>query len=450
MSFFPRIESLQQKVLQLFFFILPWPSIWMYREVYVDGIKWQYATLGFYASEVVLWLFFLLFFTGFIKKFFSLPREERRFSFSFDRIFLSTLFLFVVYVLMSRWWAVDSAIAAQHGLHLLEGVLLFVTLSISPYSFRQLASWFLVGMIAPMLLAIYQFFSQTTVSSTLLGLAAHPAFEAGTSVVVDAGSRWLRAYGSFAHPNMFGGFVVLSFFMSSYLLLQQPKQLSGIQKFFPLGMLIFSIVALIISWSRSSWIAGALTGVLLLGFFFKTSVFRWQYVFVCVSIPILFFLLLPNLFLTRLTVGSLHELRSMSERVDGYTNAMTLFQSSPWFGVGIGNYTQQEALSFRGFPVWVYQPVHNMFLLALVELGIVGFGIASISFVGYVTYIASRVHKRGLLLFLFCISPLVPLAVLDHYIVSSYQGLLLAALWLALVTHSLSTQEKNEEYLGLK
>jgi O-antigen ligase len=351
---------------------------------------------------------------------------------------------------MSRWWAVDSAIAAQHGLHLLEGVLLFVTLSISPYSFRQLASWFLVGMIAPMLLAIYQFFSQTTVSSTLLGLAAHPAFEAGTSVVVDAGSRWLRAYGSFAHPNMFGGFVVLSFFMSSYLLLQQPKQLSGIQKFFPLGMLIFSIVALIISWSRSSWIAGALTGVLLLGFFFKTSVFRWQYVFVCVSIPILFFLLLPNLFLTRLTVGSLHELRSMSERVDGYTNAMTLFQSSPWFGVGIGNYTQQEALSFRGFPVWVYQPVHNMFLLALVELGIVGFGIASISFVGYVTYIASRVHKRGLLLFLFCISPLVPLAVLDHYIVSSYQGLLLAALWLALVTHSLSTQEKNEEYLGLK
>lgn len=450
MSFFSRTEALEQKLLQFFFFVLPWPTLWMYREVYVDGIKWQYATLGWYASEGVLWLFFLVFFARYIKKFCSLPVDQRRFSFSVDRIFLSTLFLFVVYVLMSRWWAVDSAIAAQHGLHMLEAVLLFITLSISHYSFRQIASWFLVGMIGPMLLGIYQFFFQTTVSSTVFGLATHPAFEAGTSVIVDAGSRWLRAYGSFAHPNMFGGFVVLSFFVSSYFLLQQPKQLSGIQKFFPLAMVILSIVTLIISWSRSGWIAAAIAGMLLLGFFFKKSVFRWQYVFVCVTIPVLFLSLLPNLFLTRVTAGSLHERRSITERVDGYTNALTLFQTGPWLGAGVGNYTQQEAVSFRGFPVWVYQPVHNMFFLLLVELGIVGLGIGAISFVCYLTYIASRFHKRGVGVFLFCLCPLVPLAVLDHYIVSSYQGLLLAAVWVALVTHSLSTQEQTEEYLGLK
>jgi hypothetical protein len=44
----------------------------------------------------------------------------------------------------------------------------------------------------------------------VLGIAQHPVFQGGTSVVEAGGGRWLRAYGTLSHPNILGAFMVVS------------------------------------------------------------------------------------------------------------------------------------------------------------------------------------------------------------------------------------------------
>lgn len=52
--------------------------------------------------------------------------------------------------------------------------------------------------------------------------------------------------------------------------------------------------------------------------------------------------------------------------------AINILLTHPFFGVGIGRYTNAVQSLYPNHPAWSYQPVHNIYLLILVELGIVG------------------------------------------------------------------------------
>jgi O-antigen ligase len=105
-----------------------------------------------------------------------------------------------------------------------------------------------------------------------------------------------------------------------------------------------------------------------------------------------------------------------------------MVQSSPWFGVGLGNFLVALPSSLPSRAIYFLQPVHNIYLLLLSEIGIVGIGVLgwvlrSISWSKkYILSSPITASLVGLLL----------LGLVDHYVLTLQQGRLLLTVLLGL------------------
>jgi len=368
------ISSLLQFCLGLFLFLLPWPTIYIIQEKFVNGYKWEYGTIGFYATEILLWVNVVLFIVWFIKKL-KMQNEKCKikFSFSKDRIFVLSILVFVLYGFASIFWAGDKEVAFQHALYILESALLFLMIYLGPMDFNYGAKWLIAGAVVQSILGIWQFLTQSTVDFKWLGLAGHQPWVSGTSVVEsDSIGRWLRSYGSFSNPNVFGGYLAVSTFVTVvfFLLVRSAKMF-----LFLLALLCLQMMALFFTFSRSAWLAM----IFVFLFHCYIAVSRKMHigyrvsrgasmVFLVIILSLIFFPIVK----TRFEASSVYEVRSVTERMDGYETAFDLFKQHPWLGVGLGNYTVELYNLNSSLPGWYYQPAHNIFLVLLVELGIVG------------------------------------------------------------------------------
>lgn len=117
----------------------------------------------------------------------------------------------------------------------------------------------------------------------------------------------------------------------------------------------------------------------------------------------------------------------MEERAGGYGEAWQLFKKHPFLGVGLGSYTlavHNEIDQSR--PAWDYQPAHNVFLLMLTELGVIGV-LVILFFCYLIGFKASRVLLPVFIIFFL-------FAVLDHYLWSLYSGLVLVGVGKGMLT----------------
>ncbi|MFH1286513.1 MAG: O-antigen ligase family protein [Candidatus Magasanikbacteria bacterium] len=442
-----------QKLLGLLLFLLPWQTIWITQERFLNGEKWQYGTQGFYATEVLLWIaviFFIFWWWRRVK--FKIQNSKFKISFSKDRIFLLFCLSFIVYSLFSTIWALDWATAYQHAFYILEAFMLFFMLYLGPLQWKSAAKWFVAGAVLQSIFGIWQFLAQTTFDFKWPGLAGHPVVEAGTSIIAGEGiGRTMRAYGSFSHPNVFGGYLAVSLLFT--LLLTFGKQGKGFSwRTFGLWTMVYGLqlTALFFTFSRSAWLAFAVVFLSLITYYiFKKKVFSLQSsVFslsfiIIVVLAILYFPLVK----TRIAGESAHEIASTSERVGGYNEAIEIFKQHPWLGVGSGNFTVAAYELDPWRPGWEYQPVHFVPLLVLVELGLVGMLIFIGIIVSFITYHISQTRKKKLEIwdwkFGITLFPFIFLLVFDHYLFSSYIGLLLSAIYFSLVFRFLETKKHS-------
>ncbi len=420
--FGPRLQKnlscLLGLFLRLLLFLLPWQTIWIIVAPEIGGSKWEYGTIGFYATEGLLWSAVVA--SIFLMGISYARRERKQWRFTPDRRFAAIVLLVVLYGFLSSVWAPDTNLALQHARRILEAFLFFFLLLTGPLSPKTVVLWFIGGSILPSLLGIFQFFSQSTFSSSLLGLSAHPAWQAGTSVVssLEIG-RWLRAYGTFAHPNVFGGYLVAVLFsVCAFFFLkereEEKKSASGNR------MLVFVSAPLIASalfftFSRSAWLGA---GAVMAAFFFRRhcSFVLMSIIVLCASISFLYAPLLT----TRIQTSSAEEIRSLSERQHEYDEAWKLFLTHPFFGVGVGNYTAALYFSDPTRSGFAYQPVHNTIILGVVEYGVIGsllFGLVFLFWWKWGKRVSFGVIIGISVLFLF-----------DHYWYSSFSGLMFSAL----------------------
>ena len=144
---------------------------------------------------------------------------------------------------------------------------------------------------------------------------------------------------------------------------------------------------------------------------------------------------------TRFSVSSQAEIVSVTERSSSIVESWEIFQDNKWIGVGIGNYTLASYQKDPTRPGWEYQPVHNIPLLIVSEIGIIGFSLLMLVILSCLIFLhgsAERMKKRKdwlinnmsfvfmsvLLLFFY-----ITLALFDHYLFSSYIGLLMTGLY---------------------
>jgi hypothetical protein len=354
---------------------------------------------------------------------------------------------------LSIFLAQDKALAVYKYLSFLLGVGLFWLLSLDFYDRAKATLVFLSSVALQGFLSVGQFFFQGSFACKWLGMASHTAADGGASVVETIGAdgkleRWLRSYGSFDHPNILGGFLAIGLVVCFHRLLRHRRPLGKGTDWKSLILdfsFVISLSGLLFTFSRSALLAAAVGIVSLIAWHLfvrdRRSIVRsLKLSAVAVFVVAAMTFSYANVFLTRTSHQARLEVKSVAERRLYLQDSLSLFKQSRYLGVGIGNYTKAlERMAPERF-FWQWQPVHNVFLLILVEggpLALVGWcGL----FLG-LFYLSWR--KKDILSLSISLS-LGIMMILDHYLWSLHSGLLMFFLLAGIIMRNLQENKEHD------
>lgn len=355
---------------------------------------------------------------------------------------------------VSIFFASDKALATYKYITFLLGIGLFWLLSLNFYNKTKVVFAFLLSVVFQGVLAIGQFLYQGSFGSKWLGMAPHSGTDAGASVIEIIGvdgkiERWLRAYGSFDHPNILGGFLALGLIVSFYKLLSHKRVVIKKTDFtflFYLLSFLSSFAGLLFTFSRSAILAAVVAVmIVLVSVFFgrsKAIVLRsLKIIMLAVIVSLSIFFVYQNVFLTRTSSQTFLEAKSIDERKLYWNDAVSMIKDSKMLPAGIGNFTREMELRAPERFFWQWQPVHNVPMLVLAETSIVGF----LSFTGLILWLLWMTVKRKNVFGLSILSAIGIMMILDHYLWSLHSGQMIFWLAIGMVMSNFSNNKENDD-----
>ncbi|MFH1610345.1 MAG: O-antigen ligase family protein, partial [Patescibacteria group bacterium] len=345
------MKKVLEYLLYLFIFLLSWQTRWIVSDPLINGNVWEYGRISIYSFDIIFVLILSIFL---ILNFKSFKIKNVKY------ILLGVLFVVLNFVV-----ADNKLINFYWLLRIFQSISLIWMFSRVNFNKVRFIWIFVASMGLSAGLGIYQFLSQSAFASKWLGLAVHSASVLGQSVIETGGERWLRAYGTFPHPNILAGFLVISLVLSFYL---YPKLKKVYQKNILIILSLISSAALFFIFSRAAWIAGILI------IFYHIFLLKNKKILpiVCLIIFVLLSVIYLPLVKTRITGTERLEVKSNTERISGYTQAFEIIKKHPLLGVGAGNHTVELQKMYPDQSAWDYVPVHNIYLLIFSEVGIIG------------------------------------------------------------------------------
>ena len=365
------------------------------------------------------------------------------------------------------WWS-------WYGwLRLSEGVLLswyiydrWQDARVRDYAIRLL----LVGLVLESVILIGEWVRQRSLGLQWLGEWFFSAHTPGIAKIMFDGQEYMRAYGTFAHPNVAAGallvgVVVLGWWMLNNLggdrrgegwmvALYDADKLppwirpAGLKLnrygFYVLAAILVLLgMGLFVTFSRSVWLAClASLGLLLVWFSPRLSGLmqsRKAVIGLLIGSLVTAVVLGPMVWSRFNSLDSTDRL-SIERRVQLNEVALNLLEQKPWFGVGTNNFVTRLADfgPLYGIGIW-REPVHNLYLLVAVETGLIGMALWIIAHsmvwgrIGLRLWRGVPDHKIPLLLAVWV--AVLLLGLIDHYWWTSQQGRLV---WWLLVGSSLA------------
>lgn len=337
--------------------------------------------------------------------------------------------------LCSAYWAEDRSVAIYFWLHLTAGLGLIALIAHCHVPHRVLGWAIITSGLMQTTVVIWQWCTQTVTAAKWLGLAEQLAWQSGPAVVVTAAGRWLRAYGTMPHPNGTAAWLLLAWLSvlwlgAQKLSLRERNWLfvcaavltAGLILTFSRAALLMFIVALIIGW-------------------FVTLVNRPLIVLATGTLLLMTITLWPLLSSRINPQPNYVEQLSITERGTQYKQATKLLAHYWPTGTGLGQYTIVGSSKTDT----VRQPLHNVPLLTVIELGIFG-AVVWYSFIGYVINRGlakvARTHSATYWLGIsLCI--LIGLSLLDHYFWTNFSLFFGFCLILGLTLNSSKTLLKH-------
>lgn len=209
----------------------------------------------------------------------------------------------------------------------------------------------------------------------------------------------LRPYGTFSHPNVLAGFMVVLLPLIVFLN-------SSYKKKYEIFIMILSII---LSFSRTAILALIIGGLVV----FKKNI---------MVVFIILILLAPILMVRFNSIFNFDNL-SLVRREQLNLVAISDFNKSPFFGVGLNNFINNMAKSnIIAGPVRFLQPVHNILLLTLSETGVVGLaGLIILMGFPIIRLWRNKASSYCMVLF-YCWVVIIFLGMFDHYFLTIPQG----------------------------
>ena len=454
-----QLEKLEKILFYVFLFLIPFQ---IRTFLQWGGNEWN--SVFVYLGDIILFLIFLL----------AVKRLKiNKFQISNFK-FQKTNLLLIVFLIIAGFSLLVSSnleIGLFRFIKLLEFVLLYIYIRsairiyelhpnapniIKPYRIYQIL---IASGVFQSILAIGQFLKQSSLGLKFIEAGVFkPGAPGVATFIMENGEKVMRAYGSFPHPNVLAGFLLLGIFGIYFLWLNKVKNYWLLITSY--GLLVF---ALFLTFSRTAiviFMIGSLA-MLIVRMFSKLRIVRMQtiklfglFLISClISIAILFPYLQARFFEISFEEQAI-DLRFFYNKM-----ALEMIKEKPWLGVGIGNFVTysenypaylraaEKMLDLeskgiqgevKGIPQWIFQPVHNIYLLIGAEMGIIGLIVFSL-FIGTVLLRGiqgeSKRNSRGV--FLLLVTCYLLLAFTDHYFWTLQSGGLMFWLALALARNSI-------------
>ncbi|MFA5358283.1 MAG: O-antigen ligase family protein [Patescibacteria group bacterium] len=394
----------------LLIFLLPWQTRLIYKVASLNGGYWEYGSNSFYASEAFLIVLVILF----------LVWRKKSGGQKVQRKDVVLPLVFLVWSLVSVVWSLDRNLAIYYWSFFAQGFLLYFLISYGPVDRTKAVVSFVMAAGVQAALAWYQFLTQSIFASKWLGMASQSANDLGVFVIESGGQRWLRAYGSLPHPNILAAFLVVALIFLFFLSLNVN---SSRQKLFIVSGLSLILPALIFTFSRAAWlslIVCFLSFITLLIIKRIKNKFTAEILVLSVILVIIIGAIFWSPIKPRLVGGERLETLSNQQRVGLYKQSDILLQKYAYYGVGPGNQTLAVYKEIDNKqPSWFYQPVHNIYVLVLIEIGVVGVAIYTVLIISFLFF--SQGDLSGKLAFL----SLLIVGLFDHFLWSLYFGIIL-------------------------
>lgn len=422
------IERFANILFFLAIFFLPWQTAIILGGVEIGGQLSQYGKFAVYLTEVLIACAFILKRPSFV----HLHQK---------RIHQAAYWFFAV-CFFSLTFSSVGLVGWYQMIHVVSAVLFYLLLIDEQTNLNKVLVVFLAGLVIPIGLGWAQLDSGMSPESSLLGISFKDAQTAGVAVIETTEGRMMRAYGTFPHPNMFGGYCVLGIFALAWLArsIKNKKQL-----YLLLCAAAILGSALIVTFSRSAWLGLFLGFSVLIGLMVKYKRMPPRSAMPVMTLGFISVLFTLSVFypqvISRFNPSLRLETISIEERTNQYTEFDEVFFSAPLLGVGPGAYTFTLVQQNPGQPVWVYQPIHNVFLLLLSELGVIGVMVGG--YIIYTFFFAIKKYRsqpEGMFAAALAGTFLL-IGMFDHYLWSLWPGLALTSFAFALLTVWLKPQK---------
>ena len=263
---------------------------------------------------------------------------------------------------------------------------------------------FSAGILFESLLSIFQFLNHGSLQG-IFYFFGERIFNSQTPGIANAslgGALVLRPYGTFSHPNVLAGYLVVVMTLIAGRIMNQELRIKKIA----LGLILtIGTAALLLTLSR-------------------VAVFVW--VIICVFCLLRKFMIQNSYFIILFAAALLFlgmvtplgsrfvDLRLTDEAVVQrgalINNSLAMVKEHSVFGVGLNNFIINLPLHEK------IQPVHNIFLLIASETGLVGLGF--FAWFLYKTYKRIMIHNSLFII----LSSILILGMFDHYPLTLQQG----------------------------
>lgn len=338
----------------------------------VQGYRQDYLSPAIYLTDLVLILLLIHWFIDL-----SPLTMIQRLSRMFGKVGLGILLIFGICNITFAYIPILSFI---NFLHLLKWYLLtrFI-IQTTDLDFPQLVRCFKVSLLYTSLIGIAQFSFQSSIGGPFwwLGERTFTVTTPSIATVLLDNQQYLRAYSTFSHPNSFAGFLVVGLVIAYGRFLFFQMNFKERKSMADLFIIISTITALLLTFSRTALITLVFLGLLALIKIFLKYSFKLDLMFTGL-VSILFpvgLISLPSLYqATNLPIlESLLSSLSVQQRIIQYQYTLQMFSRDLITGAGLDNYLPALAQIPDFRPSLIYlQPVHNIAWLGFAEIGLIG------------------------------------------------------------------------------
>lgn len=329
--------KLKQILLYIFLFFLPTQlgKHFFFPFSIINGVRIDYLAPTVYLTDIFIILLFFVYFREI-----KIPKNKKLY------ILFSLIILTIVFAL-SPW------IALYKLFKYVEILALFVIILKSKLSAKLLLIIFALSTLLQLGISIIQVVYGQSIQGLFyfLGERYFTISTPGIAKVALQGKEILRAYGTFSHPNSLSGFYLLLY---TFILFEKKFDTFLKLKYFILGL---SSILIFVSFSKISISIFFIINVLYL---FKNSTCKY-----CSAARIIGLLVISFLF-----ISAKGDSESIQKRISLIQDSIQIIGNYPFFGVGFGNYIIAQSKFPIGYSYYFLQPVHNIFLLFLAEIGI--------------------------------------------------------------------------------